>query len=149
MRKTLGRKSTGEITLNFVVFIILSITLIILLQYPSETEGFKGVVMLYSAGGVALLMLFLVIHEGLKPSTMIECDQTHLYLHYRRRTETIALKDVLHATPRRRRAKGYNYTFGYVIVHAKYRTYKIGQISSCEEVALDIMREVGRAKSEV
>lgn len=96
----------------------------------------------------AVLMLILVIVEARKPKNLIQYDDNFLYLNYRDKSVEINLDVIVHATPKRTRARNVTYTFGKVIIYTKNGLYKIGTVSECEEVCFRIMRLVNERKQE-
>jgi len=140
MKESIGFRSSGVIVVY--TFGLILTTLLAFLMIYIEI----GYSLLFFA--FALLMLILIIFELRKPKNLIQYDENFLYLNYKNETVKINLNAIVHATPKRSRARHVTYTFGKVIVHTKHDEYRIGTVSECEQVCLNIMKLVNSKKFE-
>lgn len=140
MKESIGFRSSGVIVVY--TFGLILTTLLAFLMIYIEI----GYSLLFFA--FALLMLILIIFELRKPKNLIQYDENFLYLNYKNETVKINLNAIVHATPKRSRARYVTYTFGKVIVHTKHDEYRIGTVSECEQVCLNIMKLVNSKKFE-
>jgi hypothetical protein len=147
MRKTIGIKSSGEIAILTSLLILSAGSFILLLVLDEDITKPLDQFRVYLLAFITLFFLVMLIMSFLKPKVMIVSDQECLYLNYRRKKIKILLKDIIQATPQRLRARGFYYSFGFIKVYTKKQMHKIGYVASCEDVALDIMREVNDVKT--
>ncbi len=142
MKQVLGVKSSGNIGNSVFALIILGLLGGILVylkgDYSDETQRLLVIF-------VPLFIVYLVIDiivQSKKPSEMITHDENHLYLHYTKRTETIALDQITSAIPRRAHSRMMHYSYGKVIIHTRMGEFRIGVISDVETVCTEIMNVV-------
>lgn len=143
MSMVVGKRSSGMTTVIIAVILFFFVLFILGWLLPlGESYANVRQLVLWSSGGLSLGMLVLLIAHLRKPKTMIDIDGSNLFLHYPDQKITVSLEDIIQATPRRTRSRSMSYTFGYVIIHTEEQDYRIGTVSDCEEVCLEIMRWV-------
>lgn len=97
MKESIGFRSSGVIVVY--TFGLILTTLLAFLMIYIEI----GYSLLFFA--FALLMLILIIFELRKPKNLIQYDENFLYLNYKNETVKINLNAIVHATPKRSRAR--------------------------------------------
>ncbi len=142
MKQVLGVKSSGNIGNSVFALIILGLLGGILVylkgDYSDETQR---LLVIFVPVFIVYLIIDIIV-QSKKPSSMITYDEQNLYLHYIKRTETIALDQITSAIPRRAHSRMMHYSYGKVIIHTLMGEFRIGVISDVESVCVELMNIV-------
>ncbi len=143
MKKTLGTKSFGH-TLIFIVGSTIALVFIVIIAFGLlaffETNNSTVYLILFSVAFISSgYLLFIDIKT---PKIIIECDDTHLYLNFRKHIEKNDLLKITQVIPRPYRLKRASYSFGKVSIQTSHQSLTIGVVSNCMLVATRIMKKV-------
>ena len=140
-KKALATRSGKYILLYSILLAVTSLlTAMFFVKFFEENDALGLILgILFTLADMALLLT--VIKTSLSPKVMIEEDNFGIYLNYRKKTVYLPYKDIYYARAENARARGIEYSFGYLSIIAG-EEYRIGAIENVKAVEDFINKKV-------